>query len=48
MPGACRLTCKRYCTLGTHLVREWNGRTYQVEVLDDGFQLDADRWPRLR
>ncbi|MCC2096844.1 MAG: DUF2924 domain-containing protein [Hyphomicrobiales bacterium] len=26
---------------GTHLVREWNGRTYQVEVLEDGFRLDG-------
>ena len=22
---------------GTHLVREWNGRTYQVEVVDNGY-----------
>jgi len=26
---------------GTHLVREWNGRTYQVEVLENGFRLDG-------
>jgi hypothetical protein len=26
---------------GTHLVREWNGRTYQVEVLDQGFRMDG-------
>ena len=32
---------------GTHLVREWNGRTYQVEVLDDGFQLDGKRYRSL-
>lgn len=32
---------------GTHLVREWNGRTYQVEVLDDGFQLDGKRYLSL-
>ncbi len=25
---------------GTHLVREWNGRTYQVEVLEEGFRMD--------
>lgn len=32
---------------GTHLVREWNGRTYQVEVLDDSFQLDGKRYRSL-
>lgn len=26
---------------GTHLVREWNGRVYQVEVLEDGFRMDG-------
>lgn len=26
---------------GTHLVREWNGRTYQVEVLREGFLMDG-------
>lgn len=26
---------------GHHLVREWNGRTYQVEVLDKGFRMDG-------
>ena len=29
---------------GTHLVREWNGRTYQVEVLDNGYRF---RWQNL-
>ncbi len=32
---------------GTHLVREWNGRTYQVEVLDDGFRLDGRTYRSL-
>ncbi|MDP2118527.1 MAG: DUF2924 domain-containing protein [Hoeflea sp.] len=32
---------------GTHLVREWNGRTYQVEVLEDGFQMDGKRYRSL-
>ena len=32
---------------GTHLVREWNGRTYQVEVLDDGFWLDGKNYRSL-
>lgn len=26
---------------GTHLVREWNGRAYQVEVTEAGFRLDG-------
>ena len=26
---------------GTHLVREWNGRTYRVEVAEDGYVLDG-------
>ena len=26
---------------GTHLVREWNGRTYRVEVIDEGYVLDG-------
>jgi len=32
---------------GTHLVREWNGRTYQIEVLEDGFQMDGKRYRSL-
>ncbi|MBW3097175.1 DUF2924 domain-containing protein [Pseudohoeflea coraliihabitans] len=32
---------------GTHLVREWNGRTYQVEVLEDGFQMDGKQYRSL-
>ncbi len=26
---------------GTHLVRVWNGRTYRVEVAEDGYVLDG-------
>lgn len=26
---------------GSHLVREWNGRTYQVEVVDGGYLMDG-------
>ncbi len=26
---------------GAHLVREWNGRTYRVEVLADGYRMDG-------
>lgn len=32
---------------GAHLVREWNGRTYQVHVVDDGFELDGKTWRSL-
>ncbi len=32
---------------GTHLVREWNGRTYQVEVLDTGFRMDNREYHSL-
>ncbi|TDT74007.1 Protein of unknown function (DUF2924) [Litoreibacter halocynthiae] len=32
---------------GAHLVREWNGRTYQVHVVDGGFELDGKAWKSL-
>jgi len=32
---------------GSHLVREWNGRTYQVEVVDGGYVMDGKTWPSL-
>ncbi|MCO6384945.1 DUF2924 domain-containing protein [Oceanicola sp. 502str15] len=32
---------------GAHLVREWNGRTYQVEVVEGGYRLDGRTWPSL-
>lgn len=32
---------------GTHLMREWNGRTYQVEVIKDGFLLDGRKYRSL-
>ncbi len=32
---------------GTHLVREWNGRTYQVEVLEEGFRMDNREYHSL-
>ncbi|MDP5220798.1 DUF2924 domain-containing protein [Ruegeria sp. 2205SS24-7] len=34
-------------TPGSHLVREWNGRTYQVEVVDRGFVMDGKTWRSL-
>ena len=32
---------------GAHLVREWNGRTYQVHVTERGFELDGKSWSSL-
>ncbi|WP_370321950.1 DUF2924 domain-containing protein [Oricola sp.] len=32
---------------GTHLVREWNGRSYQVEVLEAGFRMDGKQYRSL-
>jgi hypothetical protein len=32
---------------GAHLVREWNGRTYQVEVMTKGYRMDGRDWPSL-
>lgn len=32
---------------GAHLVREWNGRTYQVEVTDTGYRIDGRTWSSL-
>ena len=32
---------------GTQLVREWNGRRYQVEVRDDGFEMNGKRYKSL-
>ena len=32
---------------GTQLVREWNGRRYQVDIGDDGFVLNGERFKSL-
>jgi hypothetical protein len=32
---------------GTQLVREWNGRRYQVEVRDDGLVMNGERFKSL-
>ncbi len=32
---------------GTHLVREWNGRSFRVEVLDTGYQMDGKHYRSL-
>jgi hypothetical protein len=37
----------RKLAAGVHLVREWNGRTYQVEVLEIGFRMDGREYASL-
>jgi hypothetical protein len=32
---------------GTQLIREWNGRRYQVDVIEDGFVLNGERFKSL-
>lgn len=32
---------------GTQLVREWNGRRYQVDVTDDGFRMNGEQFRSL-
>lgn len=44
--GVCNVTPAKL-TVGAHLVREWNGRTYQVRVTEDGFEMDGRIWKSL-
>lgn len=37
----------RYLNAGARLVREWNGRTYVVDVTDDGFVMDRRTFQSL-
>ena len=32
---------------GAQIVREWNGRSYRVEVLSDGYRFDGKDYPSL-
>jgi hypothetical protein len=32
---------------GSHLIREWNGRTWQVEVVEGGYIMDGKTWRSL-
>ena len=36
-----------YLSPGTHLVREWNGRAWRVEMRDDGFHCNGRRYRSL-
>ena len=38
---------KQVARAGAHLVREWNGRTYQVEVLAEGYRMDQRTYQSL-
>ncbi|MEY8120362.1 DUF2924 domain-containing protein [Falsihalocynthiibacter sp. BN13B15] len=42
-----KLAVPRKVATGAHLVREWNGRTYQVEVLERGFRMDGREYGSL-
>ncbi len=37
----------RGLSVGTQLVREWNGRVYRVEVTADGFEMDGQTYASL-
>lgn len=40
-------TSTQTLTIGSQLVREWNGRIYRVEVTADGFEMDGQRYSSL-
>ncbi|MTI03939.1 DUF2924 domain-containing protein [Roseibium denhamense] len=40
-------TARSDLAVGCHLVRQWNGRTYQVDVTADGFVLDGKSYRSL-
>ncbi len=44
LPGQAKVAEVR---TGTQLVREWNGRKYQVEVIEDGFRMKGERFRSL-
>ena len=43
--GGCR--CRFTLKPGTKLVREWHGQVHTVDVLDDGFAYQGERYPSL-
>ena len=45
--GAARIRARPELKPGTRLVREWQGRTYEVVVLDDGFSWQGTRYRSL-
>ena len=45
--GVAKTTMAASIKPGTHLMREWNGRTYQVEATADGYVLDGTTYRSL-
>ena len=45
--GSTRMRARPELKPGTRLVREWQGRTYEVLVLDDGFSWRSTRYRSL-
>ncbi len=45
--GAARIRLRPQLKPGTRLMREWQGRTYEVVVLDDGFSWQGARYNSL-
>jgi hypothetical protein len=45
--GAATVRARRELKPGTRLMREWQGRTYEVLVLDDGFSWQNTRYRSL-
>ncbi len=37
----------RTATPGARLIREWNGRTYEVDVVEGGFEWEGQTWRSL-
>ena len=46
-PGAEPVRSRIELTPGTRLVREWNGQTISVEVIEDGFRYGDRIWRSL-
>lgn len=47
LAGDCEPAPCRTVAPGTRLVREWNGRTYEVEVIEGGFVWQGRTWRSL-
>ena len=45
--GSTRMRARPELKPGTRLIREWQGRTYEVLVLDDGFSWQSTRYRSL-
>jgi hypothetical protein len=45
--GSTRMRARPALKPGTRLIREWQGRTYEVLVLDDGFSWQSTRYRSL-